>query len=216
MKTQSSLRSFRQLSYRFMQKEERQHLVTECWLFILITIISGWSLLNIFDTMLPRLGGQAPLPVSNTSNSLYITFHSLTARHLGGFSVTQLTKSHREITNRHNKVTSSLLAQSRVDMERVSMQAKLPLNGTIQHPDLAEALRGDNGTFFCQQGGQGYIVTAAEGYSIKSLRPVGRKVVEQPTVSLVGPEPWTIQKISNEVLEFAETTTRGGSAQARS
>jgi hypothetical protein len=47
------------------------------------------------------------------------------------------------------------------------MQTKLPLNGTIQHPDLAEALRGESGTFFCQQGGQGYIVTAAEGFSIK-------------------------------------------------
>jgi hypothetical protein len=58
------------------------------------------------------------------------------------------------------------------------MQTKLPLNGTIQHPDLAEALRGESGTFFCQQGGQGYIVTAAEGFSIKSLRPVGRKIVE--------------------------------------
>src|SRR5882724_2898708 len=46
------------------------------------------------------------------------------------------------------------------------MQTKLPINGTIQHPDLAEALRGESGTFFCQQGGQGYIVTAAEGFSI--------------------------------------------------
>jgi len=94
---------------------------------------------------------------------------------------------------------------------------KLPLNGTIQHPDLAEALRGDNGTFFCQQGGQSYLVTAAEGYSIKSLRPVGRRVIEQPTpVPQVGPEPWTIQKVSNDVLEFVETFTavRGG-AQAR-
>jgi len=27
----------------------------------------------------------------------------------------------------------------------------------MQHPDLAEALRGDSGTFFCQQGGQGYV-----------------------------------------------------------
>ena len=58
------------------------------------------------------------------------------------------------------------------------MQTKLPINGTIQHPDLAEALRGESGTFFCQQGGQGYILTAAEGFSIKSLRPVGRKIVE--------------------------------------
>jgi hypothetical protein len=82
------------------------------------------------------------------------------------------------------------------------MQTKLPLNGTIQHPDLAEALRGENGTFFCQQGGQGYIVTAAEGFSIKSLRPVGRKIVEANVVLQATPEPWAITKISEDVLEF--------------
>src|SRR6266496_3866586 len=83
------------------------------------------------------------------------------------------------------------------------MQTKLPLNGTIQHPDLAEALRGDSGTFFCQQGGQGYIVTAAEGFSIKSLRPVGRKIVEATVVMQTTPEPWAITKISEDVLEFS-------------
>src|SRR5436190_16982883 len=82
------------------------------------------------------------------------------------------------------------------------MQTKLPLNGTIQHPDLAEALRGENGTFFCQQGGQGYIVTAAEGFSIKSLRPVGRKIVEANVVLQATPEPWAMTKISEDVLEF--------------
>lgn len=83
------------------------------------------------------------------------------------------------------------------------MQTKLPLNGTIQHPDLAEALRGENGTFFCQQGGQGYIVTAAEGFSIKSLRPVGRKIVEANVLMTASPEPWAITKISEDVLEFS-------------
>ena len=83
------------------------------------------------------------------------------------------------------------------------MQTKLPLNGTIQHPDLAEALRGDSGTFFCQQGGQGYIVTAAEGFSIKSLRPVGRKIVEANVPMQHTPEPWAITKISEDVLEFS-------------
>jgi len=83
------------------------------------------------------------------------------------------------------------------------MQTKLPLNGTIQHPDLAEALRGENGTFFSQQGGQGYIVTAAEGFSIKSLRPVGRKIVEANVLMTAGPEPWAITKISEDVLEFS-------------
>ncbi len=83
------------------------------------------------------------------------------------------------------------------------MQTKLPLNGTIQHPDLAEALRGESGTFFCQQGGQGYIVTAAEGFSIKSLRPVGRKIVEANVLMTATPEPWAITKISEDVLEFS-------------
>src|SRR4029453_2072259 len=83
------------------------------------------------------------------------------------------------------------------------MQTKLPINGTIQHPDLAEALRGESGTFFCQQSGQGYIVTAAEGYSIKSLRPVGRKIVEANVVMQTTPEPWAITKISEDFLEFS-------------
>jgi hypothetical protein len=83
------------------------------------------------------------------------------------------------------------------------MQTKLPINGTIQHPDLAEALRGESGTFFCQQGGQGYIVTAAEGFSIKSLRPVGRKIMEANVVTQFTPEPWAITKISEDVLEFS-------------
>jgi hypothetical protein len=87
--------------------------------------------------------------------------------------------------------------------EAARMQTKLPLNGTIQHPDLAEALRGENGTFFCQQGGQGYIVTAAEGFSIKSLRPVGRKIVEANVPMQHTPEPWAITKISEDVLEFS-------------
>jgi len=83
------------------------------------------------------------------------------------------------------------------------MQTKLPLNGTIQHPDLAEALRGENGTFFCQQGGQGYIVTAAEGFSIKSLRPVGRKIVEANVLMTASPEPWAITKTAEYLLEFS-------------
>jgi hypothetical protein len=89
-------------------------------------------------------------------------------------------------------------------LERIkNMQTKLPINGTIQHPDLAEALRGESGTFFCQQGGQGYIVTAAEGFSIKSLRPVGRKIVEANMILQTAPEPWAITKISEDVLEFS-------------
>jgi hypothetical protein len=83
------------------------------------------------------------------------------------------------------------------------MQTKLPLNGTIQHPDLAEALRGESGTFFCQQGGQGYIVTAAEGFSIKSLRPVVPNIVEPNCKPHTTPEPWAITKISEDVLEFS-------------
>jgi len=89
-----------------------------------------------------------------------------------------------------------------------NMQTKLPINATIQHPDLAEALRGENGTFFCQQGGQGYIVTAAEGFSIKSLRPVGRKIVEANVLLQTTPEPWAITKVSEDVLEFGSLSSR--------
>jgi hypothetical protein len=89
-----------------------------------------------------------------------------------------------------------------------NMQTKLPINGTIQHPDLAEALRGESGTFFCQQGGQGYIVTAAEGFSIKSLRPVGRKIVEANVLLQTTPEPWAITKVSEDVLEFGSVSSR--------
>jgi len=88
------------------------------------------------------------------------------------------------------------------------MQTKLPINATIQHPDLAEALRGENGTFFCQQCGQGYIVTAAEGFSIKSLRPVGRKIVEANVLLQTTPEPWAITKVSEDVLEFGSLSSR--------
>src|SRR5438552_18182754 len=93
--------------------------------------------------------------------------------------------------------------QGQAEGKKINMQTKLPINGTIQHPDLAEALRGESGTFFCQQGGQGYIVTAAEGFSIKSLRPVGRKIVEANVLMTAAPEPWAITKISEDVLEFS-------------
>jgi hypothetical protein len=86
--------------------------------------------------------------------------------------------------------------------DALQMQTKLPINATVQHPDLAEALRGESGTFFCQQGGQGFIVTAAEGFSIKSLRPVGRKIMEANVLLQATPEPWAITKISEDVLEF--------------
>ena len=68
---------------------------------------------------------------------------------------------------------------------------------------MAEALLGGNGAFFCQQGGQDYIVTVAEGFSIQSLRPVGRKIVEANVLMTAGPEPWAITKISEDVLEFS-------------
>ena len=104
------------------------------------------------------------------------------------------------------KKATEVISRSSGTARRWKMQTKLLLNGTIQHPDLAEALRGENGTFFCQQGGQGYIVTAAEGFSIKSLRPVGRKIVEANVLMTAGPEPWAITKISEDVLEFSYTT----------
>lgn len=76
----------------------------------------------------------------------------------------------------------------------------LPLNSTVQGYDLAQVLRNDEGTFFAQQGSSCFIVTAAEGHSIKSIRPVAQNV--QPAQSLgQGPQPWLITKISNDILE---------------
>src|SRR5437667_12109170 len=110
--------------------------------------------------------------------------------------------SRRVSMNRRLKRQPKLPGDHPVLRELACMQTKLPINATVQHPDLAEALRGESGTFFCQQGGQGYIVTAAEGFSIKSLRPVGRKIVEANVLLQTTPEPWAITKISEDVLEF--------------
>ncbi len=44
--------------------------------------------------------------------------------------------------------------------------------------------------------------TIAEALLVKSLRPVGRKIVEANVVLQTTPEPWAITKISEDVLEF--------------
>jgi hypothetical protein len=77
---------------------------------------------------------------------------------------------------------------------------KLQPKQTVQSNDLAETLRGDQGSYLCEQGGQTFFVTAAEGHSIKSgPTPIGPRVLGVPVLAAT---PWNITKISNEVLEF--------------
>jgi hypothetical protein len=70
----------------------------------------------------------------------------------------------------------------------------MELNQPTTALDLARSLNGESGTFIAQQGGQNFLVTAAEGHSIKSLRPVGQRSQTVPATI----EPWTITKISNQ------------------
>lgn len=74
---------------------------------------------------------------------------------------------------------------------------KMEIGVPVSSLDLAQATSGDQGTFLCQQGGQNFLLVAAEGHSIKyGPRPVGRRV--QEVISSNGsPEAWTITKISD-------------------
>jgi len=84
---------------------------------------------------------------------------------------------------------------------------KLELNTPIQAYNLAAALEDDSGTFFCQSAGQSYVVVAKEGHSISyGPQPIGRRVQEVQSQSALGPEPWTITKVSSQDIspEFEE------------
>ncbi len=76
---------------------------------------------------------------------------------------------------------------------------QLQVNETTTALDLAEALKGDQGTFIAQQNGQNYRVIARPGSSIASLKPFGPRLVT--FASLIGQgssaESWSITKISN-------------------
>ena len=71
--------------------------------------------------------------------------------------------------------------------------------------DLAQGLQNNEGTFFCQLGGQSYIAVAKAGHSITSLRPVGLPVVEA-SQALSGRKEWIIEKISDQEVTFADET----------
>jgi hypothetical protein len=51
MKTASTLRAFRQLSYGFWQREARRHFVSELLLFALLTIVSAWPIIGIVQAL---------------------------------------------------------------------------------------------------------------------------------------------------------------------
>lgn len=87
-----------------------------------------------------------------------------------------------------------------------SNKGKIPVNGVIQAYDLPVALQNEgNGSFYCEQNGQGHIAITREGHSLTSLRPVaGRKVVAPPTTPGLTPEPWIIQRLSFKAFDEFE------------
>ena len=85
---------------------------------------------------------------------------------------------------------------------------KLEINVPVSAFDLAKATDGDHGTYLCQQGGQNFLLVAAEGHSIKSgPTPIGRRILEAPS-TVSSAEPWTITKISNQDVS-SEFEARG-------
>lgn len=67
-------------------------------------------------------------------------------------------------------------------------------NQPVQTFDVAQLLKGENGTFLVQRAGQSAIVTAAEGHSIKSWTPVGS--IEPTNLSAGNNPPYTCTRIS--------------------
>lgn len=93
----------------------------------------------------------------------------------------------------------------------MQIRERLEISQRITAQDLAQALEGQEGTFFCQQGGQGYIAVSKSGHSLVSLRPVGRRVMEVSAVITSGQEPWVIEKLSDNQDIFQD---RGGYQQS--
>jgi hypothetical protein len=94
-------------------------------------------------------------------------------------------------------------------------EMKLQINVPVSGLDLASLLQGEEGFFLCQNRGQNFITVAKAGHSIAfGPTPIGRGIIEQPSVSL-GPEPWVVTKISNstEFAEFRGTTGVPGASR---
>lgn len=94
----------------------------------------------------------------------------------------------------------------RNDRNDKSNKGKIPVNGVIQAYDLPVALQNEgNGSFYCEQNGQGHIAVTREGHSLTSLRPVaGRKLVAPPSTPGLTPEPWIIQRLSFRAFDEFE------------
>ena len=74
---------------------------------------------------------------------------------------------------------------------------RLEINVPVSGLDLASLLEGEQGLFLCQNRGQNYLTVAKAGHSIAfGPTPVGR-VVQEQSVTTLGPEPWFVTKISN-------------------
>lgn len=73
----------------------------------------------------------------------------------------------------------------------------------FQTNDLAEGMRGRQGPFLAQHGGQCFIGVAKPGHSITSLRPVGR-IVNEPLLAISLSPPWTVTMLDDIVAPLAE------------
>ena len=67
---------------------------------------------------------------------------------------------------------------------------------TVRHPDLAEALQGDQGTFLAQCAGVTFHVVAEYGHSITQQR----QVLEPIPGAVVSNNQWTITKQTNQPI----------------
>ena len=61
--------------------------------------------------------------------------------------------------------------------------------------DLAELLKGEEGTYLAQRAGQTFVVESQAGHSIKSIVPVG--CIESSQVPAGSNPPWTVTRIDN-------------------
>ncbi len=65
--------------------------------------------------------------------------------------------------------------------------------------DLAQTLQNEQGTYYAQIGGQGFLVICAAGHSIKNIRPIGQQVIPAtPNLN----NDWFLEKLSNSEESF--------------
>lgn len=86
---------------------------------------------------------------------------------------------------------------------------KLEIGIPVTVLDLASAVKGESGTFICQNNGQDYILEAQVGHSITfGPFPFGRRVQEIQNGFTMNPA-WTVTKLTHQFVS-TEFTSREG------